>query len=208
MSGDPISSIYDRVAEIYAVRFTDELDHKPLDRQLLAELAAELVGRGPVADLGCGPGHVAAHLAGLGLDTVGIDLSPGMIEVARRRFPSVRFQVGDLLDLALPDASLAGAIAFYSLIHLPRRSMPLAAGEIHRVIRTGGTLLLAVHGGEGEIHADEFLGQPVSIDATLFQPDEVAGILSAAGFTVDRLIARDPVEGEYPTTRVYVRAIA
>jgi len=203
-----LASAYDAVAEVYAERFSDELAHKPLDRQLLADLAAELAGRGLVADLGCGPGHVAAHLAALGVETLGIDLSPGMIEVARQRHPDLRFEVGDFLGLSLPDAGLAGAIAFYSLIHVPRGSVGRAASEIRRVLAPGAPLLVAFHAGEGEIHADDFLGKQVSVDVTLFQPDEMAGFLSAAGFRIDRVVTRPPVEGEYPSTRAYVRAVA
>lgn len=203
-----LASTYDAVAEAYADRFGEELAKKPLDRQLLAELASAVAGRGQVADLGCGPGHVAAHLAALGVEMLGIDLSPRMIEVARQRHPGLRFEVGDLRSLALPDAALAGAIAFYSLIHLPRGSLGHAAAELHRVIAPGGPLLVGFHAGEGEVHADEFLGQPVSVDATLFQPDEMAGALAAAGFAIERVITRPPVEGEYPSTRAYVRALA
>ena len=203
-----LATTYDAVAEVYAEQFSEELAKKPLDRQLLAELAAALAGRGTVADLGCGPGHVAAHLAALGVETLGIDLSPRMIEVAGQRHPGLRFEVGDLLSLALPDASRAGAIAFYSLIHVPRGSIGRAAAEIHRVIAPGGPLLVAFHAGEGGIHADEFLGQPVSVDVTLFQADEMADALSAAGFTIERVLTRPPVEGEYPSPRAYVGAVA
>ena len=50
---------------------------------------------GPVADVGCGPGHVTAHLNKLGVDAFGIDLSPAMLDLARRDHPGLRFEVGD-----------------------------------------------------------------------------------------------------------------
>ena len=56
------------------------------------------VGGGPVADVGCGPGHVTAHLRDSGLDAFGIDLSPVMIDVARREHPGLRFEVGSMTD--------------------------------------------------------------------------------------------------------------
>ena len=68
---------YDRVAERYAAEIAGELTHKPFDRGLLDALA-ELACGGPVADVGCGPGHVAAYLAGRGARTIGLDRSPGM----------------------------------------------------------------------------------------------------------------------------------
>jgi SAM-dependent methyltransferase len=75
---------FDAVAADYAARFADELAGRPLDRALLAAFA-ECVPAGPVADVGCGPGHVTAHLASLGLEVCGIDLSPGMVEEGRVR---------------------------------------------------------------------------------------------------------------------------
>jgi SAM-dependent methyltransferase len=204
---EELARSYDRVAQAYADKFARELDEKPFDRELLAELAGQLRGRGPVCDLGCGPGHVARFLADHGLDVVGIDLAPAMVEVARRLQPALRFEVGNLLALGLDDASMAGAVAFYSLIHVQRSEMPLAAAELHRVLAPGGILLVAVHQGDGEIHADEFLGQPASFDATLFQPDELAGLLAAAGLRVERVTTRPPYPVEYPSTRIYVTAV-
>ena len=90
---------YDTVAGAYAGRLRDELDGKPLDRALLAALLEQLPAGTPVADLGCGPGHVTGWLAARGATAVGVDLSPGMIEVARREQPGAEFRVGDLLSL-------------------------------------------------------------------------------------------------------------
>ncbi|MFE9404030.1 class I SAM-dependent methyltransferase [Streptomyces sp. NPDC006530] len=49
--------------------------------------------------MGCGTGRITAHLRELGLDVFGIDLSPGMVEVARRDHPGLRFDVGSMTDL-------------------------------------------------------------------------------------------------------------
>src|SRR5690349_4866409 len=81
---------YDTVADAYAGIYLKELDAKPLDRALLAcfaeRVAADASGR-LVVDAGCGPGHVAAHLHGLGLPVFGLDLSLSMVALARRTFP-------------------------------------------------------------------------------------------------------------------------
>jgi SAM-dependent methyltransferase len=90
---------YDAVAGEYTECFRDELAAKPLDRALLACLAEEAEAGAPVADLGCGPGHVAAWLAGRGVASVGIDLSPGMIAAGRSNYLQVQFREGDLLRL-------------------------------------------------------------------------------------------------------------
>ena len=112
---------YDTVADSYADYMRESLGEEPYLRAALA-LFAELVhvaGGGPVADVGCGPGQVTAHLHELGLDIFGIDLSPSMVDVARREHPELRFEVGSMTDLDLADASVAGLLAFWSLVHVP-----------------------------------------------------------------------------------------
>src|SRR5579872_4017827 len=112
------ASSYDAVAEEYAARFQHELDHKPFDRALLNAFAEVLQGKGIVADIGCGPGHLARHLHDRGLPTIGIDLSPGMIATSRRLNPGLSYQVGNMLALDAPDGAWAGIVAFYSIIHI------------------------------------------------------------------------------------------
>lgn len=73
---DDTRTSYDAVAALYAELVTDMLGTRPLERAMLAAFAELAGGRGPVADLGCGPGHLTAHLRSLGLDVFGLDLSP------------------------------------------------------------------------------------------------------------------------------------
>jgi SAM-dependent methyltransferase len=207
LDADDLRAVYDRVAEAYAAQFFDELDRKPFDRGLLDEFA-DRCDAGPVLDLGCGPGHVAQYLRERGVAAEGVDLSPATVAVARRLNPGLPVRVGDLTDLGVADRSVAGIVAFYSLIHLPRAAFPAAARELHRVLRPGGVLLAALHGGAGEVHADEFCGQPVAVEATLYAVDELARLLAEAGFVVEAVLARPPYEFEHPTERLYARATA
>jgi len=64
-----IPADYDRVAEAYAAALSDELRGKPLDRWLLERIAAEAPG--PILEIGCGPGHIAAFLADHGATVQG-----------------------------------------------------------------------------------------------------------------------------------------
>jgi len=99
-SHEQTAASYDRVASIYAEQYRGELDHKPLDRALLTTLI-ELSGEsGPMADIGCGPGHVARFLHDHGAMTIGIDLSAGMVDAARATHPEVEFRQGNMLDAA------------------------------------------------------------------------------------------------------------
>jgi SAM-dependent methyltransferase len=202
-----LQSSYDAVADEYAQRIYDELRHKPLDRQLLDRFANSTQRAGLVCDLGCGPGHVASYLHERGVKVIGVDLSPGMIEQARRLNPDILFQQGNLLALDVEDEAWAGVVAFYSLIHIPRDEVVNALVEIKRVLRPRATLLVAFHLGDEIIHLDELWGKAVSADFVFFQPDEMRSYLDAAGFIVEEVITRPPYESvEYPSHRAYLFA--
>jgi SAM-dependent methyltransferase len=198
---------YDRVAGDYVRRIADELQHKPLDRQLLDRFAASVRNSGPVCDIGCGPGHVAQYLHQQGLDVCGIDLSSGMIEQARRLNPGLHFQQGDMTALDVPDATWSGMAAFYSIIHIPRDEVVRALGELRRVLCPGGLLLLAFHVGSDVLHLDEWWEHKVNVEFFFFQPDEMAGYLTAAGFAIEEVIERESYpDVEHPSRRCYIFA--
>ncbi|MCX4882775.1 class I SAM-dependent methyltransferase [Streptomyces sp. NBC_00847] len=177
-------TFYDAVADDYADHFGDGLTHRPLDRALLAAYA-ELVGSGgPVADLGCGPGRTTAYLASLGLRVFGLDLSEGMLSIARRENPGLRFEQGSMLDLGHADGSLAGVVSYYSSIHTPVDRLPSLFAEFHRVLSPGGHLLLAFQAGDVPRRHDNPWGHPVSLDFQRRRPEHMADLLTEAGFAL------------------------
>ncbi|MEU2064135.1 methyltransferase domain-containing protein [Streptomyces sp. NPDC013455] len=186
-------TFYDTIAEDYAARFRDPLAGRPLERALLAAYA-EQVGPGPVADLGCGPGEVTAHLAGLGLSVHGLDLSGAMVAIARRTFPGLRFEQGSMRELSLADGSLAGVVSWYSSVHTPAAELPELFAEFHRVLAPGGRLLLAFQAGDAPLRVDRPWGLPVVLDFHRRRPEHMAGLLSDAGFTVHSRTVREREE--------------
>ncbi len=199
---------YSRVAVEYARRIFHELKDKPFDRQLLERFADRVGPLGKVCDLGCGPGEIARFLKDTGrLEAMGIDIAPGMIAEARRLNPDLEFELGDMLSLPLPDASLGGIAAFYSLIHIPMQQHPRVMAEFQRVLVPGGWLLLAFHVGAETLHLDEWWGEEVNLDFIFFQPETIARQLEAAGFVEIEIMERAPYpEVEAQTHRAYILA--
>lgn len=198
---------YDLVADEYVRRIFDELQHKPLDRQLLDRFAASVREVGPACDMGCGPGHVARYLRERGVQVCGVDLSPAMVERARRLTPSVEFRQGDMMALDAPDGAWAGIAAFYSIIHIPRSDMVRALGELRRVLRPDGLLLLAFHIGDDTKHLDEWWGHQVCVDFFSFRSAEIAAFLAEAGFEIEEIIGREPYpDVEHQSRRSYIFA--
>jgi SAM-dependent methyltransferase len=196
---------YDTIADEYAARIFDELAGKPLDRLLLDRFAKEVQGIGRVCDLGCGPGHVSRYLHERGLDVVGLDLSPRMIEIARTLTPAVEFVVGDMLALDVPAESWVGAVAFYSLIHFDSSQLQRALRELRRVLCDQAPLLIGVHEGNETRHVEEWWGHPVSLDGVFFEPEALTAELVAAGFQIEELVERAPYTGvEVMTERAYL----
>ncbi|MFC0507818.1 class I SAM-dependent DNA methyltransferase [Micromonospora costi] len=185
---------YDAVADRMARQFRDELASKPWDRAVLGAFA-ELVrraGNGPVADVGCGPGMVTAHLASLGLDVFGIDLSPQMLAQARRDHPGLRFEEGSMTALDLPEGGLAGITAWYSIIHVPDELLAATFTGFHRALAPGGHLAMVFQVGDERVVRTEAFGETISLTFRRRRPDHVAALLTAAGFEVRARLLREP----------------
>ena len=200
-------AVYDEIATEYASRIASELEGKPLDRALLDVFATRIGAGARVCDAGCGPGHVARYLRDRGVNVYGLDLSPKMVSEAIRRNPDIEFRTGDLTDLAGEPTDLAGVVAFYSLIHLPRERVTLALRNIRRHLGPNGLVFIAFHIGADELHMDEWWGQPVCVDFTFFEVGEMREYVQQAGFALEWIVEREPYAGgEHPTRRAYVLA--
>jgi len=179
---------YDAVASSYAAQVRNSISGDAHRHAALVVLADDvrLAGGGPVVDIGCGPGQVTAYLHGLGVDAFGIDLSPEMIAVARRDHPDLRFEVGSMTDLRLDDASVAGLIAWWSLIHVPDDVMPTVLRHFHRVLLPGAPLQVGFHVGEtARLKTKGYGGHAMKVTVHRRQPDRVISWLRDAGFSVD-----------------------
>ncbi len=203
---DRVRATYGAVVEAYADTFVDELDAKPFDTWFLDRLV-ELAEGGPVADAGCGPGHVSFYLAAAGADVTGFDLTPEMVTEARRRFPELTFEEGDLTDLPPPPGGggWAVAVAWYSMVHLAGSELAPAIALLSAAVRPGGWVAVALHVGSEHRHLDEWFDRPVDVDFTLHDAGAVLDAFHTAGLTDVEWYGRGPyLAGLETTDRLYV----
>jgi ubiquinone/menaquinone biosynthesis C-methylase UbiE len=184
---------YDAAAPTYAQMFRDSLRDRPLDRAILGAFAEVVTASGgsQVADLGCGPGHVTAHLNTLGLGAFGIDASPEMIKLARDAHPGLRFEVGSMAALNIDDSTLSGVLSRWSIIHTPPQELPAVLAEFQRVLELGGHLLVGFSASDGPSHPTQAFDHTVTL-AYRWSPDHLAAMLHDAGFAEVARMIREP----------------
>ena len=190
---DSVRSTYDTVAESYASLLPDASFEAPTDRGMIEAFVKHWTEgtAGPVVDAGCGTGRMTRLLASRGVAISGIDLSAGMVAVARRTSPKLTFEVAELSELPYADMQLGGVFAWYSIIHSPPADLPRIFAEFFRVLAPGGHALLSFHVGEGHRHLSHAYGHNVSMDAHLFTAEIIAGHLTSAGFNVIAQMTRE-----------------
>jgi SAM-dependent methyltransferase len=200
---------YDRVAARYAAEIGDELKNKPFDRGLL-DAFAEHAGSGVVADVGCGPGHVGAYLAGRGVRILGLDLSPGMCAIARKS-ASLDACAADMAALPLRSHSLTGLVCMYAVIHLDPAQRAATYREFARVLGKGGRALIAFHTSDSEHRTGEskrsveWWGNDVDLTFRFLDPDEEVEGLGKAGLQPIARLDRGPHVGlEHESHRCYL----
>lgn len=189
-----VRSSYDAVAESYGKLLPDASFETPTDRGMIeafVRYVSEATTRS-VVDAGCGSGRMTRLLSSLGVDTSGIDISAGMIAVARRTSPELSFEVAKLSDLPYPDMQLGGVFSWYSIIHSPSEDLARVFAEFFRVLTPGGYALLGFQAGEGHRHISRAYGHDVSMDAYLFTPEMISAHLAGAGFNVIAQMTRQP----------------
>lgn len=198
---------YNLAAEKYFENFKDEMMQKEYDRAFLGGFSLHFDPKSNIIDVGCGPGHIARYLSGMGLNVFGIDISEKCIEIARRENPGMKFGVMDMANLEMADESVDGIVSFYSIIHTPKRFQPLLFREFNRVLRMGGKIAVVVKKGDSEGYVNELMGFKTRLYFANFKETDVRGYLEASGFKVDSLETRPHYDFEIPADRIYATGV-
>ena len=182
---DTVRASYDAVADNYVSMGMGDLRPEPWLRAALDAFAEQVRDVGPVLDAGCGPGTTTGYLHALGLEVLGIDLSPRMIEHARRLHPAVEFEVASVTEVAPAPESLGGVLGWWSWFNLPRPVLPQVVARMARALRPGGHLLVGTHCGDGDLLRTSGYGDiPVRWTTHLYRPDQLAALMTEAGLDI------------------------
>lgn len=192
-----VRDAYDAAADAYADATADDLNDKPFDRWLLERIPDEAPA-GPLVDVGCGPGHVAAFLADAGAEVTGVDLSPAMIERAQADYGDLTFQVGDFAQLLRPprNPGWAALVAWNAFAHLAASELPGVFTTLARTLIPGGWFVANVEIGHEVRHVTQAWGRSVDLTFVRHDAGAVRDALAAAGLRVDEWYIRGPQADE------------
>jgi ubiquinone/menaquinone biosynthesis C-methylase UbiE len=198
--------MYDATAESYAKMMDSEID-LPVYSDILGRLQARIVNTpGTLIDTSCGSGHMLSmyhERYDQSRSLLGIDLSPHMVSIARKRLgSSAEIVIGDMREiLAVETGSAAAVLNFFALHHLDPTGVSVALAEWYRLLRPGGQLLVAAWEGAGAID----YGKESDVVALRYKADELGSLARVAGFAVTKCVI-EPVE-EIPMDAIYLEGV-
>lgn len=174
------AAAYDRISDRYGEVFPHKDGQLACGQWLLARLSPGA----RVLDIGCGTGLPSARqLADGGCDVTGIDISPAMLARARGNVPAARFLELDAVHLDSLTGRYEAAVAFFSLLNLPRAIIPQVLGQIRALLMPGGLFSLAMVESDLDDIPIHFLGSRILV--TGYLGDELRSTLREARFSVE-----------------------
>lgn len=173
---------YDDIAKEYAEEFfSDTSDNKYIDVFL------QSVDGIKILDVGCGNGKDCKYISEKGFEVNGIDLSVGMLAIAKEKVPNGKFEVMDIADITYPENSYDGIISNCSLFHIPSEELPKTLESFARVLKPKGKLLLILQEGLGETMIEEPYRPGVNIYMNYFSVEIISNLLQEYGFEVNSI---------------------
>ncbi|NKB67327.1 MAG: methyltransferase domain-containing protein [Candidatus Latescibacteria bacterium] len=185
-AGEKVRAFYEESADSYDSMMDAEIE-LPMYTTALGGLAQRIAAfDGAVLDSSCGSGHMLEKLKDQytpGRQFIGVDLSPRMVAIAQKRLGRTATIVeGDMAALVhVQDASCAAVLSYFALHHVDLESMQSCFAAWHRVLKTGGQLLVATWEGEGTID----YGDQTNMVACRYRPEQIAQAAHTTDFSID-----------------------
>ena len=174
-----VARTYNAISQKYVSSYPFSQYTQYVDRFL-----SKLKPNSRILDLGCGPGIVAKYITERGHKIVGIDISPAMLKMASKAAPSAKFRLESMQDVSFPKASFDGAVAIFSLLHVPSYELQPIVNKVRSFIKKDGYFLIAVVRGKGEHISPDPLIKGRSMFWRGFIRYEINEALMKAGFKI------------------------
>lgn len=171
-----VQSGYDQCALAYHESRRSEAGHE------LDALLDVLEDGAAVLDIGCGAGVPVARTLSERFRVTGVDISDGMIELARANVPAGRFIRADIMSVAFEPSIFDAVTAFYSIFHLPRSEHQALFRRIHQWLGAGGYLLCLLPRYDEETYLDEFFGSTMYWSS--YAEEDYTSHLTEIGFDI------------------------
>ncbi len=196
-----VIKVYNKIAPHYA----NEFDSNP-DAKFLNIFIKHLNGK-KVLDIGCGTGKQTKFLHDYGFNVEGIDLSSGMLKIAKQKYPNIKFKKADVRNLKHKTNSIDGIWAGFVLFHINRKDFIKTIKGIQKILKPKGVFALAMQEGKGDVVFDEPLLPKEKIYLWLYTKRELKKILSQNGFKViDEAIRKPQKATEFPFNKLFLVA--
>lgn len=199
---DGVIADYDDIAKEYAEEFFYDTSDDPYTQEFLDSLDGD-----KVLDAGCGNGEDVKFMLERGFEPIGIDLSKGMLQVAKERVPNGNFQVMDMANIEFPDNSFDGILSNCSLFHIPAEELPSVLKHFGRVLKPNGKLMLVLQEGNSEEMVEEPYRPGVFIYMRYFSLEEIQALLAQYDFDITNVAREEsPSDGELGNAKLIIRA--
>jgi SAM-dependent methyltransferase len=164
--------------------YDDAFPHKEGQVACVDLLLEHLPAGARVLDAGAGTGlPTARRLADAGCEVTCVDLSPVMLDLARRNVPEARCLLGDIMDVPDEPGRYHAVTAFFSLLMLPRTELSAALRLFHRIVEPGGWLALGMVEADVDDLPIPFLGTWLRFSG--YPRDRMREVLEEAGFAIE-----------------------
>ena len=202
MTGDNLRETYNRIATDY----TEDHMEDTWDDDYIQLFSDSLSKGAKVLDLGCGPGTDTVKLSKNGLLLEGFDLSDEFLVIARKLNPGLTFKQGDMRKLPYANGAFDGLFAKASLLHIPKDDIHLVLEEIHRVVKSGGLVHIAIKEGEAEmVLKEDDYGYEYSRFFSFWNIESFLSELKEQGFNI---VKNDTYQKNKPGSTVWIKILA
>jgi len=182
---------YENIAELYDKELWNDMPYNNQIDNFLSMLKGN-----KVLDIGCAMGSFTKYVANKGFETVGIDFSPKMIEIANKKVKNANFYVMNMLNITL-DKKYNGIMAINSVIHIKKNKMIKVIEEFNKVLENDGIIFIILQEGDGEKYIEEPLKPDIKEFVNFYQVDEIMQLFEKCNLEIIKMEKiRDDAEFE------------